>query len=36
MQNDGRYETEIVDTKETLPFVLKLIIERSQKENIFY
>ncbi|MFK4319261.1 hypothetical protein ABH946_001966 [Bacillus sp. RC145] len=26
MQNEERYETAIVDTKETLPFVLKLII----------
>lgn len=35
MQNEGRYETEIVDTKETLPFVLKLIIGSEAKgENI--
>ncbi|PGZ09397.1 hypothetical protein COE30_08730 [Bacillus cereus] len=26
MRNEDRYETEIVDTRETLPFVLKLII----------
>ncbi|MDA1676203.1 MULTISPECIES: hypothetical protein [unclassified Bacillus cereus group] len=31
MQNEGRYETEIVDTKETLPFVLKLIIGSEAK-----
>ncbi|MCU5518076.1 hypothetical protein OCF62_26600 [Bacillus wiedmannii] len=31
MQNEGRYETEIVDTKETLPFVLKLIIGTEAK-----
>ena len=31
MQNEGRYETEIVDTKETLPFVLKLIIGTETK-----
>ena len=24
MQNEGRYETKIVDTNETLPFVLKV------------
>ncbi|KAB2452527.1 hypothetical protein F8160_04605 [Bacillus sp. CH126_4D] len=31
MQNEVRYETEIVDTKETLPFVLKLIIGSEAK-----
>ncbi|GAB6449310.1 MULTISPECIES: hypothetical protein [Bacillus] len=31
MQNEGRYETEIVDTRETLPFVLKLIIGSEAK-----
>ncbi|GAB6551723.1 hypothetical protein ACQVSN_00750 [Bacillus mobilis] len=31
MQNEGRYVTEIVDTKETLPFVLKLIIGSEAK-----
>ena len=36
MQNEGRYETKIVDTNETLPFVLKLIIEMRGKEIIFY
>ena len=36
MQNEGRYETKIVDTNETLPFVLKLIIGNEGKEIIFY
>ncbi len=31
MQNEGRYETKIVDTNETLPFVLKLIIGNEGK-----
>ncbi|PGL39066.1 hypothetical protein CN941_02170 [Bacillus cereus] len=31
MQNEERYETAIVDTKETLPFVLKLIIGNEGK-----
>ena len=35
MQNEGRYETEIVDTRNA-PFVLKLIIGTETKGNIFY
>ncbi len=36
MRNEERYETEIVDTNETLPFVLKLIIGTEAKGSIFY
>ena len=36
MQNEGRYETEIVDTKRNAPFCIKVNHRDGNKGNIFY